>query len=66
MKVIVGEMKPDTGDVLPPGERRLPPAETRRSPLTSPARWHDIVYGGLRPTTTTTRRNGSAMSASRT
>jgi ATP-binding cassette subfamily F protein uup len=48
MKVIVGEMKPDTGDVFRPAGavyRRL----TQEIPADLAGSVHDIVYGGLRP-----------------
>ena len=48
MKVIVGEMKPDTGDVFRPSGavyRRL----TQEIPSDLSGTVHDIVYGGLRP-----------------
>ena len=48
MKVIVGEMKPDTGDVFRPANavyRRL----TQEIPTDLAGTVHDIVYGGLRP-----------------
>ena len=48
MKVIVGEMKPDTGDVFRPSGavyRRL----TQEIPTDLAGSVHDIVYGGLRP-----------------
>jgi len=48
MKVIVGEMKPDTGDVFRPAGavyRRL----TQEIPPDLAGSVHDIVYGGLRP-----------------
>ena len=48
MKVIVGEMKPDTGDVFRPAGgvyRRL----TQEIPTDLAGTVHDIVYGGLRP-----------------
>jgi len=47
MKVIVGEMKPDTGDVFRPSGavyRRL----TQEIPADLAGTVHDIVYGGLR------------------
>src|SRR3954470_15020084 len=48
MKVIVGDMKPDTGDVFRPSGavyRRL----TQEIPSDLNGTVHDIVYGGLRP-----------------
>jgi len=48
MKVIVGDMKPDTGDVFRPSGavyRRL----TQEIPTDLNGTVHDIVYGGLRP-----------------
>jgi ATP-binding cassette subfamily F protein uup len=48
MKVIVGDMKPDTGDVFRPSGavyRRL----TQEIPADLSGTVHDIVYGGLRP-----------------
>ncbi len=48
MKVIVGEMKPDTGDVFRPAGgvyRRL----TQEVPADLAGSVHDIVYSGLRP-----------------
>jgi ATP-binding cassette subfamily F protein uup len=48
MKVIVGDMKPDTGDVFRPSGavyRRL----TQEIPSDLTGTVHDIVYGGLRP-----------------
>jgi ATP-binding cassette subfamily F protein uup len=48
MKVIVGDMKPDTGDVFRPSGavyRRL----TQEIPGDLGGTVHDIVYGGLRP-----------------
>jgi ATP-binding cassette subfamily F protein uup len=48
MKVIAGEMKPDTGDVFRPSGavyRRL----TQEVPADLAGTVHDIVYGGLRP-----------------
>jgi len=48
MKVIVGEMKPDTGDVFRPTGavyRRL----TQEIPGELAGTVHDVVYGGLRP-----------------
>ena len=48
MKVIVGDMKPDTGDVFRPSGavyRRL----TQEIPSDLGGTVHDIVYGGLRP-----------------
>jgi ATP-binding cassette subfamily F protein uup len=48
MKVIVGDMKPDTGDVFRPSGavyRRL----TQEIPSDLSGTVHDIVYGGLRP-----------------
>jgi ATP-binding cassette subfamily F protein uup len=48
MKVMVGEMKPDTGDVFRPAGavyRRL----TQEIPPDLTGTVHDIVYGGLRP-----------------
>ena len=48
MKVIVGEMKPDTGDIFRPSGavyRRL----TQEIPSDLTGTVHDIVYGGLRP-----------------
>jgi ATP-binding cassette subfamily F protein uup len=48
MKVIVGEMKPDTGDVFRPANavyRRL----NQEVPADLAGTVHDIVYGGLRP-----------------
>jgi len=48
MKVIVGDMKPDTGDVFRPSGavyRRL----TQEIPADLTGTVHDIVYGGLRP-----------------
>jgi ATP-binding cassette subfamily F protein uup len=48
MKVIVGDMKPDTGDVFRPSGavyRRL----TQEIPDDLGGTVHDIVYGGLRP-----------------
>jgi ATP-binding cassette subfamily F protein uup len=48
MKVIVGDMKPDTGDVFRPSGavyRRL----TQEIPTDLAGTVHDIVYGGLRP-----------------
>ncbi len=48
MKVIVGEMKPDTGDVFRPANavyRRL----NQEVPANLAGTVHDIVYGGLRP-----------------
>ncbi len=48
MKVIVGEMKPDTGDVFRPANavyRRL----TQEVPTDLTGNVHDIVYAGLRP-----------------
>ena len=48
MKVIVGDMKPDTGDVFRPSGavyRRL----TQEVPTDLTGTVHDIVYGGLRP-----------------
>ncbi len=48
MKVIIGEMKPDTGDVFRPQNavyRRL----TQEVPTDLTGSVHDIVYAGLRP-----------------
>src|SRR6478609_2593102 len=48
MKVIVGDMKPDTGDIFRPSGavyRRL----TQEIPTDLTGTVHDIVYGGLRP-----------------
>jgi ATP-binding cassette subfamily F protein uup len=48
MKVIAGEMKPDTGDVFRPSGavyRRL----NQEIPVDLAGTVHDIVYGGLRP-----------------
>ena len=48
MKVVVGEMKPDTGDVFRPANavyRRL----NQEVPSDLAGTVHDIVYGGLRP-----------------
>jgi ABC transport system ATP-binding/permease protein len=48
MKVIVGDMKPDTGDVFRPSNavyRRL----TQEIPTDLEGTVHDVVYGGLRP-----------------
>jgi ABC transport system ATP-binding/permease protein len=48
MKVIVGDMKPDTGDVFRPGNavyRRL----TQEIPTDMEGTVHDVVFGGLRP-----------------
>jgi ABC-type branched-subunit amino acid transport system ATPase component len=62
MKVIMGDMKPDTGDLF----RRYSPGWRRRFPPISGAACTTLSRADFGPTTTATRRTGSGTSGSRT